>query len=567
VSRTPWRFEWVLGAMLLAGLGLRLAYVAVQGSTDPWFAFPVSDGADVLAWAHELARGESLRPGAFYTPPLYPYLLALFLRIFGENFGLLYYVQHLGVVASAGLLALVGRRLLGDVAGLATCALLLLYGPVLFFASRPFGEPLALLFLCAALVAWTGRPRGWTAAVAGLLCGVAAIGRPNLGLVAPLLAGGSVRPGVRRGWILLGAFVLALVPTTVRNHRASGHVVPVSANAGLTLYHGKSGLDLDPVEADRWWGRQAVGTRLGDLPGSIRLLGRRLLLLVSNVELSLDAGPRQDANPMRRVAPVPFCLLLGLAVAGLVAGGWKGTGGWSAWGPVLACAAAPLLFYVSSRYRLPMAYMLCLPAGGGLAALVGSSGAVGRRRRVSAAIAGLLVVAVSLGVPTRAVRAQADAGGYKLRGLAWNRAGRFGAAEADFRRALELNPGRAQIHFFLGGLFEQTGRPAEAEAAYRLALRLQPTYADPSCYLGQMLGSAGRHEEALVYLLGGLEFDPYHKVCWNHGIHVRMLLGQLDEAASDLKRAKGLGVELDSRLRPRLDGLMAEREAQGGSDE
>jgi Flp pilus assembly protein TadD len=436
--------------------------------------------------------------------------------------------------------------------------------------------------------------------VAGLLCGVAAIGRPNLGLVAPLLAGGSVRPGVRRGWILLGAFVLALVPTTVRNHRASGHVVPVSANAGLTLYHGngpsatgfiripteleqggkpdqqriathvagrRSGLDLDPVEADRWWGRQAVGTRLGDLPGSIRLLGRRLLLLVSNVELSLDAGPRQDANPMRRVAPVPFCLLLGLAVAGLVAGGWKGTGGWSAWGPVLACAAAPLLFYVSSRYRLPMAYMLCLPAGGGLAALVGSSGAVGRRRRVSAAIAGLLVVAVSLGVPTRAVRAQADAGGYKLRGLAWNRAGRFGAAEADFRRALELNPGRAQIHFFLGGLFEQTGRPAEAEAAYRLALRLQPTYADPSCYLGQMLGSAGRHEEALVYLLGGLEFDPYHKVCWNHGIHVRMLLGQLDEAASDLKRAKGLGVELDSRLRPRLDGLMAEREAQGGSDE
>ena len=44
-----------------------------------------------------------------------------------------------------------------------------------------------------ALVAWTGRPRGWTAAVAGLLCGVAAVGRPNLGLVAPLLAGGSVR--------------------------------------------------------------------------------------------------------------------------------------------------------------------------------------------------------------------------------------------------------------------------------------------------------------------------------------------------------------------------------------
>ena len=95
--------------------------------------------------------------------------------------------------------------------------------------------------------------------------------------------------------------------------------------------------------------------------------------MASNRELPLgDGGPSLDANPLRWAAPVPFCVLLGLAVAGATLRGWRGTGGWLVWGMVLACAASPVVFYVASRYRLALAVALCLPAGAGAVSLVQS---------------------------------------------------------------------------------------------------------------------------------------------------------------------------------------------------
>ena len=48
------------------------------------------------------------------------------------------------------------------------------------------------------------------------------------------------------------------------------------------------GREFDEVEADGWWGRQAVDARLSDPSGSLALLARRVLLLVNSRELGLD---------------------------------------------------------------------------------------------------------------------------------------------------------------------------------------------------------------------------------------------------------------------------------------
>jgi len=583
--------------MLVAGLVIRLVYVALQARTDPWFAFPVGDGADSLAWAREMASGVGLREGAYYAPPLYPYLLRAFFGLFGENLGLLYYLQHVALVGAAGLLALSARRLGGDLAGLATGALFLLYQPLLFFGSRPVGEPLGILLLCAGLAAWT-LGKAWSPGTAGLLCGVASLARPNLALVAPFWAIGAWRRSGWRAaaWLMLGT-VLALVPTTVRNHRASGHLVPVSANAGLTLYHGngpgatgfireppelaqagkgdqrriatwvasqRAGTELDAVEADRWWGAEAVRERLDHPVETARLIGWRGLLTGWNAELTLDAGPRQDPNPMRWAAPLPFCVLLGLAAAGLVIAGWRRTGGAPGWGAVLACAAAPLLFYVSSRYRLPMAAMLCLPAGAGLAVLLRPpEGTTGRRRALALATL-VLVVAGSMSVPAGELLAQADAAGLLQRGKAWRHAGDPARAEADFRLAVERNPGWAPSLFYLAEVLDHTGRGDEAELLYRRALDRHPTYANAACYLGQRINLDGRHEEALPVLRHGLKSVPFHEVCWNHLVGALIALERGEEAAREVERAAEMGVTIDAGLREAVQGSRA---AGPGGDE
>jgi 4-amino-4-deoxy-L-arabinose transferase-like glycosyltransferase len=242
------RFAPLLAILLAAGLGMRLAYVIGEGAADPTYALPILDGAYYIDWASAIASGEAgafaghpgEAAGAFYLAPLYPLFLAGFLRIFGENFPLLFYVQQLLSVASAGFLAVAGKRLVSERAGLVAAVLFLAYHPLLFFASRPLGEALAIFLLTGAIAVGAGRRVG-SGFGSGLLVGAATLARPNLLLVggAWFLAGVPGRNWKRSGLFAAG-LLLAVLPTTVRNLALSGHPVPVSANGGMTLYHGNA---------------------------------------------------------------------------------------------------------------------------------------------------------------------------------------------------------------------------------------------------------------------------------------------------------------------------------------
>ena len=273
-----------LGAIALA---LRLAYVAAQPGTDPTFARPMLDEALYVGWARGLAAGGGQPPGAFYLAPLYPNVLALWAAA-GAGFGTLYALQQIVAVATAGALAWTARSFAGPGAGIAAGVLALAYHPALFFASRPLGETLAVALLAFALAVGSGA-RG-PGATSGLLCGLAALARPNL---APIAVAWSLG-WPRRAALLLGGAALVVAPVAARNWIASGHLVPVSSNGGITLYQGNgpgalgiftpveglsgrldrqrdeatrtasavAGKRLDDVEADAWWGRRALRVRI-----------------------------------------------------------------------------------------------------------------------------------------------------------------------------------------------------------------------------------------------------------------------------------------------------------------
>ena len=595
------RFGWTLAAVLLCAFLLRLGYVLGQAATDPIFAQPVADGAYYFEWARSLATGTlGIEEGAFYRAPLYAYALGWFLQAFGENFGLLYYSQQVLMLATAAMLALAGRRLMGDAVGLAASVLFLAYHPTVFFASRPSAEPLALLLMALSLYVGTQAAR-WAPGVAGLASGVAALARPSLLLLAPLWALGELKRARReRAALLVGGLVLALAPTLVHNYRASGHIVPVSSNAGLTFFHGngpgadggmtlplgfsgeiatqqreatqlaslQAGRPLDPVEADRWWGRRALSIRLADPVRTGKLVVWRTALLASNRELPLgDGGPSLDANPLRWATPLPFCVLLGLAAAGASLRGWRGTGGWLVWGMILACTASPLMFYVASRYRLALAAALCLPAGAGAVSLVQSFFVAGARgRRVGAGVLGGVIL-LSLLVPAGEMQARGEALGLVQRAWAWARLGHPSANEAELRRALELDPDSVPALFNLGRLLEETGRVGEAEGTYRRALDVFP-YAPAAGNLGRLLHRSGRAEQGIPILREALQHNPLDRACWTSLVVSLTVLGQLDEAWNEAQRAVGRGVDLDPQLLEEIRRLLAlqdKPEEQGAS--
>jgi Flp pilus assembly protein TadD len=59
-------------------------------------------------------------------------------------------------------------------------------------------------------------------------------------------------------------------------------------------------------------------------------------------------------------------------------------------------------------------------------------------------------------------------------GLAYARMQRWGDAEVEFRKVLELSPADDYAHYVLGRCLEKQGKAAEANGHYKLASRMRP---------------------------------------------------------------------------------------------
>jgi tetratricopeptide (TPR) repeat protein len=572
-----------LAAVLAAGFLLRAVYVFLQPRFDPTFAVPILDGAYYVEAARALAASGSTS-GVYYMPPLYPWALSIFLRLFGDAWTVLFLIQQLAVTASAGALALVARRAYaepaGDTVGPTTAALVLLYHPALFFASHPLVEASAMLLL-AASVAFASREDDRSGFAAGAGLGLTALLRPNFLPLAPLWAAGELAgKRARRGALLVAASLLVLLPTVWHNYAAApGRIVPVSANGGVVFWLGnapgaagvytpaagftgslqtqqreaideasaRAGRALDAVESDGFWWREGLRARAADPFGTIGLIARRVLLTVDNAEHGLDYTPAIDANPLRFAAPVPFAVLLGLAVFGAVALGWTRTGGFPVWSSLLVAAAAPLVFYVSSRHRLPVAFLLCVPAGAGIAALRTT-------RRVLPYAAGCGALALSLAVPSADLMRTEKAAALSLVATAERKAGKLDQAAESARRATEIDPQNAVAWFNRGVIAEARGDDGDAERAYRAALDADPVQPDAAANLARILVNTGRPGEAPQSLERALAAWPRHAAGWTNLIVAYAASGDRARAAEAARRAARAGVALDPGLVKTVEG-------------
>lgn len=573
-----------MALVVVAGLAARMLYVAAQPETDPAAAAPGLDGGYYLDWASALleARPGPAGGGAYYLAPLYPFLLWGYLALFGANLAWLFVLQQAMAVGAAGLLFLVGRRVAGEWAGVAGAVLWLGYHPGMFFASRPLGEPVALLLLALSLYLGAGQASARRQAACGAALGLAALARPNLALAGAAWGVGHLAARRIRGALCLGAAAAAvLLPVAARNARASGHLVLVSSNGGVTLYHGnqpgarptftlppwlsgrldtqrqeatreaerRTGRRLDDVEADRFWGRQALAARLAAPLGTLRLWAARARLCVSSTEPSVDYAPSIDRNPWRRAAPVPFGVLLGLAVGAACVAGWRGSGGYPVWAAVAACAVVPLVFYVSSRYRLPLALALCVPAGIGAAALADARYAP--RRRAVAAVVAVVIAVASLAVPADAAVVSGEAVALANRADAWRRVGRPDEARTDLERALRQDPGCVPALVGLGLLAEASGDLDQAERRWREAFERQPAGAGVAARLGRALIRRGDTAGAVDVARRALELRPDDVETWVVLALALAQAGRAEEFSRTLQEAARSGVALEELLRER----------------
>ncbi len=232
---STFRYRWLLGALFVLALVLRLAVTArFQGLGSPPDAGGYPDQVVYDNLAHRLSQGLGYteadgRPTAFRTPGTSLSLLPVYL-VLGRNYTALRVWVCLLSAATVLALAWFTRRAFGSLAALCAAALLALDPGHFYYAQHFVSEiPYCLLATLATGTAWCaftagaeGRARKRWDIATGILAGLATLARPQFVFVVGLVfLGGLLARERRRLWpqiaLQTGVFLACLAPWIVRN--------------------------------------------------------------------------------------------------------------------------------------------------------------------------------------------------------------------------------------------------------------------------------------------------------------------------------------------------------------
>ena len=148
-----------------------------------------------------------------------------------------------------------------------------------------------------------------------------------------------------------------------------------------------------------------------------------------------------------------------------------------------------------------------------------------------------------------------QAGAYNNLGLALLGA-QNGDAEAQFRRALEVQPDFVQAHFNLARQLLRRGANAEAIDAYRRTLKLDPNHSGALIQLGIQLGKQRSFDEAKQLLERAVRVAPNNAEAHNNLAVIYAGVGRLEDAMRELEVTLRLN-PMHQRARANLQRLRA----------
>ncbi len=549
--------------LFAAGLIFRLLYLFESGD-NPFF-----QGLGLDARYYDIRAEEILNEGligneAYFMGPLYPHLLAALYGIAGRNLLLVRLLQAIASALVPVLLYRLGVRLFRPTAALLAAIIAVLYGPFIFYIGSILYTTVAVTLLIWILDRLFENPRKRPYRqrfLTGLLFGLATVGKGNILLFLPFAAwiivrGTENRPVGRwkQAAVFIAGFGLVIGLVTARNFAAGGDFVPLTSNGGINFYIGNGpessgayekpkGLDVDndptgkgmlekrlgrplaPDEVSRIWRDRALDFIRANPGAEAALMARKTVFFFSTFEIpQIESYHFQKRYSMLlRALFIPFGLLMPLAMGALVIHRSARTYGLAFF--VFAYAASIILFFVLTRYRLPLLPVIILLASVSIVRLVEAF----RGGGVKGGAAILFVAApVFIFCNTNFYNVSPSTGNaqshYRL-GIIYGREGRAEEAITEYRRSVELDPAYEKARLNLGELLAVRGRPEEAEAQFRAAINLDPDYSKAHLNLGALLYRSGS-TDGRVHLERAVALNPEYGKAWLHLAAASLLDGK-----------------------------------------
>ena len=500
---------------ILYGIPVLLGFaVMIELADNPFFRLQLSDDSFYLQLAQRWADGQGIGPQPLFFSPLYPAFLAVLTKLSVSSVTAIRVVQILLGSLAYPIAFVLSRRLFNARAAFFTYGLALGYGVLLQGMTELVTGWLEVLLTLGVGLLLSGRRSLVAVAAAGSLTGLLCLGRPTFALFAAagavLLALGrfidhpeSVGKGLTRALVFLGCCAAPVVPVTIRNLVVGHDFVVVSSHGGINFYIGNSpgargtfyappgfhedlasinatdakkiaqqltGQELPASGVSRFWFGRGVRF-LVDNPGSgLELYGKKLLLLLHSYEVPSNSYyyALKEKSRVLKSLPVTFALLLVAAAVGVVLSraGWKRL--LFLYLLLALHLGSVLIFFVASRFRLPMAGLLAVFAGQALDAALTPPFRWRSSRVAMVAASGILVFLLSYPYPMiEKMRRDYAASSFDIMGTYYYESN-LGLDEAEtlLRRAIAIQPATRSSHWYLARILERRGDLQEAAAEW-----------------------------------------------------------------------------------------------------
>ncbi len=531
---------------------VRLVYL-LELSQQPGFSVPMVDEKWHWEWAHEILQKSFWGEGAYFRAPLYPYFLALLVKITASSIFWVKFLQIFLCCGTAIFLYRLADRLFGEKAALVSGLIYAFYGTLVFYETMFLIPVLFLFFLVWGmdrLIAYreSGSLKTWL--VTGLLFGLATISRPNVLLVIPFLMlwvylthqkpvrfGTCIKPPLA----LLAGVIIVLTPVIVRNIIITGDFILVSSQGGVNLYLGnneyanglsmvmpeveldesiswrqfipltkaaaekEAGKELSEAEISSFWTRKAISFIVHN-PGKFAgLVWKKTVYLLDGFENSDNSDIYDQRNKSllfsllvwKRPLFFPFGILLPLTIVGV----YLRRNDFSRLLPlyifIVAYSPSIVLFLVTARHRLPLLPFMIVIAAAGLTRLAGGLKKIGSKKLGLSIV--LFIVAALL--VNRTYFDEGFTNTFQIHfnnGIKYERLEDYASAEREYLLADQFYPLSASLINNLGFVQYRLGKLDEAERNYMRAIRLKPEYGRTYNNLGLLIQQRGNLDSATV---------------------------------------------------------------------
>lgn len=559
--------------IFLFGLALRVAFFAIMREY-PLLYLQSLDESYYLEFGKRIASGISAVDGnSFFMDPLYGYFLGFIFLLFGDNLTVLRLIQILLDSFNIVIVYFIGCKAwdkkAGTVAGLVWSVYVVSFYYTLLVLKVTVAVTGVLLFTLLLLtVSEKNRKTGWF--ITGLAAGILTYVRANFILLIPfsimvywIVNRPKTGHFIKNSVIFLAGATILFSSNAVHNYFVTGSASVLISSSGRILYccnnpdnvagiydvpafsrshpeetekdfHAEAERRLDkklsPAEVSRYWRTETFRALKDNIHIIPQLFFNKLKWTIANYEIPMNQSYALAAD-FAGTAKVPFpnyAFVFALGVPGLAAGILlKKRAGWMLV-PVLSIITTLMIFYVSSRFRMPMVPFFAIGTGIYISLVFNRIRQKQWPKVLLLIVISLLLFTVSFLISPPLSDGHKEFGVAKalyiqnnmekakplaleavskypknanlhiLMGKIMKKEGSIDQAMQYFQDALQLDSDNFTVNYELAMLYINDGKPENAVLHLKKCLTLKH-HAESMLHLAKALESSGQNQEARKY--------------------------------------------------------------------